>query len=212
MKTKADSFPTVTVIARNLSSEQLHLIAEQMVATGIRSMEVSLVGDHACEDIRSLCSEFEGQLLIGAGTVLSLEDAKRSVDAGASFLLSPVQFGADVIDYAHECDVLAIPSGLTPTEIYKQLSLGADIIKVFPAARMTPAYLKDLRAPLGDFPIMVVGGINAQNIQSYLDAGARYAGLGTGCFRPEDLDALDAGGIRQSLEMLVCYERAQSSL
>ena len=126
MKTKADSFPTVTVIARNLSSEQLHLIAEQMVATGIRSMEVSLVGDHACEDIRSLCNEFEGQLLIGAGTVLSLEDAKRSVDAGASFLLSPVQFGADVIDYAHECGVLAIPSGLTPTEIYKQLSLGAE--------------------------------------------------------------------------------------
>ncbi len=210
MNMKADSFPTVTVIARGLSFTQLRLIAEQMALTGIHSMEVSLVGERACEDICSLRAEFGNRLLIGAGTILSLEDAKRAIAAGASFLLSPVQFTEEIIDFAHKNGVLAIPSGLTPTEIHEQLVRGADIIKVFPAARMTPAYLKDIRAPLGNIPIMAVGGINAQNIKSYLDAGARHVGLGAGCFQSEDLESLNANGIKHSLERLVQYERIDS--
>ena len=80
--------------------------------------------------------------------------------------------------------------------------MGADIVKVFPASRLGPAYLKDLAAPLGPLPLMVVGGINAQNVQDYFDAGASYAGIGSGCFKPEDIASLNGAGIARSLAEL----------
>jgi len=197
-----DAFPKITVILRGSSLDEARLIAQQMRGLKIHSMEVSLVTDGALETISKLHHEFEDEILVGAGTVLTAEQAKRSVDAGASFLLSPICFTQDIFDVARDADVITVPSGLTPTEIHTMLLMGADIVKVFPAARLTPAYLHDLRAPLGDMPLMVVGGVNADNVQEYFSAGAKFAGIGSGCFEEGVLERMDAKGVRTSLVRL----------
>ena len=199
---KIEDLPAITFIARNLSIDQTMLVASQMVETGIRSIEVSLVGADALDCIRILSREYGSELRIGAGTVLSLNDAVAAIDAGASFLLSPVRLPREVMEFARERGVLSIPSGLTPTEIHDLFSAGADIVKVFPAVRMSPAYMRDLMAPLGDLPLMAVGGIDATNVREYLDAGARFAGIGSGCFQKEDLERMDVHAVRCSLDVL----------
>ena len=165
-------------------------------------MEVSLVTDDALDTIRALNDEFGDELHIGAGTVRTVEEARAAIDAGSSFLLSPVGFSQGIIDVAKDAGVVSVPSGFSPTEIATMFDMGADIVKVFPASRLGPAYLKDLAAPLGPLPLMVVGGINAQNVQDYFDAGASYAGIGSGCFNPEDVATLNGEGIARSLAKL----------
>lgn len=195
-------FPKVTVILRRTPLEAARTIAAQMTKSRIRSMEVSLVTDDALDTIRALNDEFGDELHIGAGTVRTVEEARAAIDAGSSFLLSPVGFSQGIIDVAKDAGVVSVPSGFSPTEIATMFDMGADIVKVFPASRLGPAYLKDLAAPLGPLPLMVVGGINAQNVQDYFDAGASYAGIGSGCFNPEDVATLNGEGIARSLAKL----------
>lgn len=195
-------FPKVTVILRRTPLEAARTIAAQMTKSRIRSMEVSLVTDDALDTIRALNDEFGDELHIGAGTVRTVEEARAAIDAGSSFLLSPVGFSQGIIDVAKDAGVVSVPSGFSPTEIATMFDMGADIVKVFPASRLGPAYLKDLTAPLGPLPLMVVGGINAQNVQDYFDAGASYAGIGSGCFNPDDVATLNGEGIARSLAKL----------
>lgn len=195
-------FPKVTVILRRTPLEAARTIAAQMTKSRIRSMEVSLVTDDALDTIRALNDEFGDELHIGAGTVRTVEEARAAIDAGSSFLLSPVGFSQGIIDVAKDAGVVSVPSGFSPTEIATMFDMGADIVKVFPASRLGPAYLKDLAAPLGPLPLMVVGGINAQNVQDYFDAGASYAGIGSGCFNPDDVATLNGEGIARSLAKL----------
>lgn len=196
------AFSKVTVILRRVPLEAARVIALQMTKSRIRSMEVSLVTGDALDIIRTLNDEFGDALSIGAGTVRTAEDARGAIGAGSSFLLSPVGFSQEIIDVAKEAGVISVPSGFSPTEIATMFDMGADIVKVFPASRLGPAYLKDLAAPLGPLPLMVVGGINAQNVQDYFDAGASYAGIGSGCFKPEDIASLNGAGIARSLAEL----------
>lgn len=195
-------FPKVTVILRRTPLEAARTIAAQMTKSRIRSMEVSLVTDDALDTIRALNDEFGDELHIGAGTVRTVEEARAAIDAGSSFLLSPVGFSQGIIDVAKDAGVVSVPSGFSPTEIATMFDMGADIVKVFPASRLGPAYIKDLAAPLGPLPLMVVGGINAQNVQDYFDAGASYAGIGSGCFNPDDVATLNGEGIARSLAKL----------
>lgn len=195
-------FPKVTVILRRTPLEAARTIAAQMTKSRIRSMEVSLVTDDALDTIRALNDEFGDELHIGAGTVRTVEEARAAIDAGSSFLLSPVGFSQGIIDVAKDAGVFSVPSGFSPTEIATMFDMGADIVKVFPASRLGPAYIKDLAAPLGPLPLMVVGGINAQNVQDYFDAGASYAGIGSGCFNPDDVATLNGEGIARSLAKL----------
>lgn len=195
-------FPKVTVILRRTPLEAARTIAAQMTKSRIRSMEVSLVTDDALDTIRALNDEFGDELHIGAGTVRTVEEARAAIDAGSSFLLSPVGFSQGIINVAKDAGVVSVPSGFSPTEIATMFDMGADIVKVFPASRLGPAYLKDLAAPLGPLPLMVVGGINAQNVQDYFDAGASYAGIGSGCFNPDDVATLNGEGIARSLAKL----------
>ena len=196
------AFPKVTVILRRVPLKAARIIAAQMTKSRVRSMEVSLVTDDALDTIRALNDEFGDELSIGAGTVRTVEQAHAAIDAGSSFLLSPVGFSQGIIDVAKDAGVISVPSGFSPTEIATMFDMGADIVKVLPASRLGPAYLKDLAAPLGPLPLMVVGGINAQNVQDYFDAGASYAGIGSGCFNPEDVATHNGEGIARSLAEL----------
>jgi 2-dehydro-3-deoxyphosphogluconate aldolase/(4S)-4-hydroxy-2-oxoglutarate aldolase len=109
--------------------------------------------------------------IVGAGTVLTVKQAKDVVAAGARFLVTP-DVRAEVADVAWELDVPIALGALTPTEVGRAIDVGATVVKLFPAARMGAAYLRDLHGPFPDALLLATGGIDAGNAADYLAAGA----------------------------------------
>jgi predicted metal-dependent phosphotriesterase family hydrolase len=116
-------------------------------------------------------------ITLGAGTVLEPETAHAAIDAGASYLVSPT-VGLDVIERARRRGVAALPGAFTPTEILRAWRAGADAVKLFPASVGGPAYLRAVKAPLAEVPLVPTGGVGLEEIGRYLYAGALAVGLG----------------------------------
>jgi 2-dehydro-3-deoxyphosphogluconate aldolase/(4S)-4-hydroxy-2-oxoglutarate aldolase len=115
-------------------------------------------------------------MLIGAGTVLNATMANEAIDAGACFIISPI-VDEETIKATKKRGAVSIPGAYTPTEIYKAFSMGGEIIKVFPASSSVN-YIKEVRAPLPQIPLMPTGGITMHNIQEFKKAGAVAFGIG----------------------------------
>src|SRR5690606_25746634 len=116
------------------------------------------------------------RMVIGAGTVLDADMAKAAVDAGATFVLSPI-VSKEVIQAATKLGVVNIPGAYTPTEVYQAYQEGGDLIKVFPAS--SSSYIKDLLGPLPHRPLLPTGGITSDNIREFKQAGAVGFGIGS---------------------------------
>jgi 2-dehydro-3-deoxyphosphogluconate aldolase/(4S)-4-hydroxy-2-oxoglutarate aldolase len=127
--------------------------------------------------INRLSKEFKDKMLIGAGTVLNAEMANEAIDAGARFIISPIVDEGTILTTRKRGSV-SIPGAYTPTEIYKAYAMGGEIIKVFPASS-NANYIKEIRAPLSQIPLMPTGGITLQNIQEFKKAGAVAFGIGS---------------------------------
>jgi 2-dehydro-3-deoxyphosphogluconate aldolase/(4S)-4-hydroxy-2-oxoglutarate aldolase len=194
--------PKVTVILRGYETKQVMSVVEQLVGTKVNSIEVASNSPHAMESIAAARREFGTEVHVGAGTVKNAEIARRAIDAGAEFMLSPIMFTPEIFGLAREAGVITVPAAFSPTEIQKMIDMGADIVKVFPAGQLGPDYLKAVQAPLGKLPLMVVGGVNVANVQSYFDKGATYAGIGSGIFDPADIEACDAPKLAASIKKL----------
>ena len=167
-------------------------IGTAVIEGGVDVVEVPLGVPGALDAISSL-SALPGAL-VGAGTVLSAADARAALAAGARFLLSPV-LRSEVIDVAHVAGAAAIPGAFTPTEVDACMRAGADLVKLFPADRLTPADLRVLLTALPDAPLMPTGRITAANAAEWLAAGAVAVGVGGALTReperaPELLAAL----------------------
>jgi 2-dehydro-3-deoxyphosphogluconate aldolase/(4S)-4-hydroxy-2-oxoglutarate aldolase len=156
--------------------------AEAAVSGGFRAIEITYSFRNATDAIAKL-TETKGDLLIGAGTILNREQVHEAVGAGARFLVSPCVL-PEVIDAAHERQVAIIPGAFTPTEIYTAYSLGADIVKIFPAVKFGPEYLKAVRGPLPQIPIMPTSGVDASNVGEWFRAGAVAVGAVASVFDP----------------------------
>ncbi|HEU4701928.1 MAG TPA: 2-dehydro-3-deoxyphosphogluconate aldolase [Conexibacter sp.] len=150
-------------------------VGTAVIERGVDVMEVPLNVPGALAAISSL-SALPGAL-VGAGTVMSAADAERALGAGARFLLSPV-LRPEVVDAAHAAGAAAIPGAFTPTEIDACARMGADLVKLFPADRLTPADLRALLAALPDAKLLPTGGITAANAAEWLAAGAVAVGVG----------------------------------
>lgn len=194
--------PKVTVILRGYETKQVLTVVEQLVGTKVNSIEVASNSPHAMESIAAARKEFGAEVHVGAGTVKNAELARQAIAAGAEFMLSPIMFTQEIFDLAKEAGVITVPAAFSPTEIQKMIDMGADIVKVFPAGQLGPDYLKAVQAPLGKLPLMVVGGVNVANVQSYFDKGATYAGIGSGIFDPADIEACDAPKLAASIKKL----------
>jgi len=165
---------TVAVI-RTDSIERALGAANAVIAGGFRAIEITYSFNGATEAIAKLSDANENDLLIGAGTILNRGQVREAVGAGARFLVSPCVL-PEVIDAARELQVAIIPGAFTPTEIYTAYSLGADIVKIFPAVHYGPEYLRALRGPLPQIPIMPTSGVDATNVAEWFRAGAVAVG------------------------------------
>jgi len=166
----------IVAILRGFPAGDVMNIATALYNGGIRLIEVTLNSDNALNLIRNISIEFENRMLVGAGTVLTVKDARSAIDAGAKFLISPT-LDIGLIKTAKDNAIVSIPGAYTPTEIFTAYKNGADIIKIFPA--QTPGYLKQVLAPLNQVLLMPTGGIDVNNIEAYKKAGACSFGIGS---------------------------------
>ncbi|MDQ3813223.1 MAG: bifunctional 4-hydroxy-2-oxoglutarate aldolase/2-dehydro-3-deoxy-phosphogluconate aldolase [Armatimonadota bacterium] len=172
----------VVAVVRADSMDEAAGAARALLRGGVRGIEITFTVPGAAQTIARLAEEaaagnLEGDLLLGAGTVVSVEQTEDALAAGAQFLVSPCVV-PEVIRLAKSRGVVMLPGALTPTEIWTAHSMGGDIIKVFPASRFGPAYFKDIKGPFPDIPLLPTGGVDANNAGEWIKAGAVALGVG----------------------------------
>lgn len=195
-----EHFPQITVILRGYTYTQIRTVVKNLVGTRLRAVEITMNTPGAVEAIRKISEEFGDQIMVGAGTVLTYQEAQEAIEAGAAFLLSPTMLDKSILDLCREKEVISVPGAFSPSEIRQSFADGADMVKVFPAGRLGSKYISDIQAPLGAMPLMVVGGINTDNVEEYFAAGAGYAGIASGIFNKEDILNGNEAGIRASIQ------------
>ena len=162
---------------RMFSAEDARFAADAVAAAGIPIVEVTMTVPGALEVITDLVKR-NPQVIVGAGTVFDLETATRCLDAGANFLTS-TGLDVSVVDFAVKAGVVVLPGALTPTEVMAACKAGADFVKIFPCAQVGgPAYIKALKAPFRHVPLIAAGGVNQQNAEEFIRAGAMALGIG----------------------------------
>jgi len=166
----------VIAVVRARHTDGLIEAARCLDSSGIACIEIAMTTPEAPSLIRRLCREIP-HAVIGAGTVLTAHDAEVCVEAGAQFIVSPI-FDPFVVDVCSKEDIVVIAGALTPSEIVAAWRGGANMVKVFPAARLGPDYISDLRGPLPEIPLVPTGGITAGNARDYLRAGANLVCVG----------------------------------
>lgn len=193
---KIGEYHKVTVILRGKKYETVQRICQAVSqAKYVKNLEITLNTPEALSIINKIKHEFGDRLNIGAGTVLTLEQAKEAVAHGAEFLLSPTVMGAEIIEFAKSKEVLTVSGAYTPTEVLLSAKRGCDIVKIFPVTSVAPTFFKDIKAPLGEIPLMAVGGVNQENGKRLLESGVDYLGAG-GIFSKAALES-------NSVELLV---------
>jgi 2-dehydro-3-deoxyphosphogluconate aldolase/(4S)-4-hydroxy-2-oxoglutarate aldolase len=177
------------VAVRTEKSEDACQAAKACVEGGIRFIEITFSVPGADEVIRELCKD--SRVAVGAGTVLSLDDARRAVDAGASYLVSP-SLDEEIVRFAKKEGLVSIPGACTPTEIFRAHKAGADIIKLFPFVEIGGlGFLKAVRGPLPFVRYMLCGGATLDNVHQYLAANAAGILIGAAIIRRELVSARD---------------------
>lgn len=178
------------VIVRGVERERLILLAEAMYAGGVRLMEITydasekVSDEEIAENIAMLTSHFGDRMIIGAGTVLTEYQVDLTMKAGGRFIISP-NTDRDVIWRTRVMEMVSIPGALTPTEVQTAHTWGADFVKLFPIGSMGTDYLKAISAPLSHVRFLAVGGIDQTNVKTYLKAGAKGFGIGSGIVKKE---------------------------
>lgn len=151
---------------------------------GIKAVEITMDSESAIEMIQEVKQQNDGALVVGAGTVLTVEDCEKAIDAGAEFIVSP-SLNMDVVNKCLEMNIPVIPGVFTPTEMQNAYSAGAKIIKLFPASSLGTKFIKDVKGPLSHIHIMTTGGITLDTARSYIDAGAQIVGAGSDLIKKE---------------------------
>jgi 2-dehydro-3-deoxyphosphogluconate aldolase/(4S)-4-hydroxy-2-oxoglutarate aldolase len=165
-------------ILRGFDPDRIVPLAEALYEGGIRLIEVTMNTPDAERQLRALAERSEGRWHVGAGTVLDAESARRALACGAAYFVTP-NVDEEVLAFAAEAGVDILPGALTPTEIARAHKLGARAVKLFPASRLGPGYIRDLQGPLPHIPLVAVGGVELENAPAYLEAGAVGLGLGS---------------------------------
>jgi 2-dehydro-3-deoxyphosphogluconate aldolase/(4S)-4-hydroxy-2-oxoglutarate aldolase len=183
----------VIAIVRSASSDEALAAAQSLLQAGLLAVEVSLVTPEALAVISHLVQTAPPGAYIGAGTVLSAEQVLAAQQMGAQFIVAPT-VDPDVIDSAVSEGLLVVPGASTPTEATKARSLGADLVKLFPASAWTPAIMGDVLAALPHIDFVPTGGVTLADAPSWIAAGAVAVGLGSALTRG-DAEAVRARAV-----------------
>lgn len=181
---------------RVCSAADAHFAADSVVGGGIPIVEITMTVPEAVELISHLVHKHQN-LIVGAGTVLDTETARRCIDAGASFLTAP-GFDQAIVEFAVKEDIAVLPGALTPTEVVTAWKAGSDFVKVFPCAQVGgEKYIKALTTALPQIPMIAAGGVNQQNAAGFILAGAAALGVGTELIPPGAIERREVDRIQE---------------
>lgn len=174
---------------------------------GLQAIEVTI----NTKDAEQMVSRYRGAIphgsFLGIGTIRNIEEARRAADAGAMFFVTP-NMDVDVIEFAGKHDIPVVAGALTPTEVYAARSAGADMIKVFPCSALGgPGYIRELRGPFDQIPLVAVGGVSLETLKDYFSAGAAAVGVSTALFGRQALARKDAVELAKNVRRFIQHCR-----
>lgn len=170
-------------IVRGIEKKSLLPLADALFAGGIRMMEITFDQRNPArfqdtvDAIASICEKYQPKMLVGAGTVVSVEQVEMAAQAGAKYILSP-DVNTDVIRRTRELGLVSLPGAQSPSEVMTAHAAGADYVKLFPAGALGIDYVKAIRGPISHIKMLAVGGIHEKNLAEFLKAGMSGAGIG----------------------------------
>lgn len=194
-------------VVRASSAKQAMLAAEAVCAGGIPIVEITMTVPGAIEVIAHLAKSMGSEVLIGAGTVLDADTAERCIDAGAEFIVSP-GFDLETVKFANRAKKLMMAGALTPTEVIAAWKAGSDFVKIFPCGTVGGAkYIKALKAPLPQVPMIPTGGVNLNTAADFILAGAAALGIGGELVSASALESGNTSPIVEAAQSFVAIVR-----
>lgn len=179
-------------------------VAEALYQGGVRVLEITMTVPDALSLIKKAVDTAPEDMLIGVGSVLDVDTAKATIDAGAGFVVSPIM-KTDLIEYVHDLDIAVMPGAFTPTEIQTAWEAGADVVKVFPANIVGMKFFKAVRAPMPHLKLMPTGGVSLTNGGDWIQAGACAVGVGSALIDKEAIARRDFDHLRKNAEILTSH-------
>lgn len=189
LSTAMSVIPVVAIVRLRAADTALP-VAAAVRAGGIRAIEITLTTDGALSAVGAMRNVGLEGLCVGVGSVRTVDDARRAIDAGAEYLVTPI-LNVDVVTESRRAGVPIVCGGFTPTELEVASRAGADYVKLFPASAVGPRYVREILAPMPDLRIVPTGGVNAENIGDYREAGAVGAGIGSALVDSDTVAAED---------------------
>ena len=168
----------IVAVVRAARFEDVAPVCDALLIGGVVAIEITMTVPNALRALRETCERVGKQALIGAGTILHNEQCRAALHAGAQFIVSPVA-KIELIEVAHGAEKPVMIGAYTPTEAQLAHEAGADFIKIFPADKLGPAYVKNIRAPLPHLRIVPTGGVDLQTAPEFLRAGCVALGVGS---------------------------------
>lgn len=183
-------------IVRGVKRSAMEHILPMYQEEGFTTLEVTMNTAGAEDMIREAAEIYEGRLNIGAGSVRSVEELQKALDAGAQFIVTPI-VDQEVCETCNEVGMPFFPGAYTPTEVYQAWKYGATAVKVFPTVTGGLKHVKAIQAPLEMVPLLPTGGVGADNLAEYFDAGVYGVGLGSSLFPGKVIEEKDWDGLRK---------------
>lgn len=169
----------IVAVVRAASMEQAQKIADACIAGGVAAIELTFTVPHADELIRAMCETYaNGEIIIGAGTVMDAATARIAILAGAQYIVSPC-FDPETVRTCSRYGIASMPGIFTPTEAVAAMECGADVLKVFPGDVAGPAFIKSILGPIPNAVMMPSGGVDVDNVADWIKAGAIAVGAGS---------------------------------
>lgn len=186
----------LVAVVRSPDSQQLVEVVRALADGGVTVAEITMTVPNALDVLRQVRQQLGDRVLLGAGTVLDPETARAVLLAGAEFIVAPT-INVEVIRLCQRYDKLVMPGAFTPTEILTAWEAGADIVKVFPADVVGPAFFKALKGPLPQIRLMPTGGVDLTTAAAFLKAGACCLGVGGQLVEPKAVAERNFDRIRE---------------
>jgi len=200
----------VVGVIRTKSSKKLLKVAKAIKEGGVNCIEVAMTTPNALSVIEEVSKQLD-DVLIGAGTVLDPETARSAILAGAEYLVSPTT-DLEMIKLCNRYDKVVAPGAFTPTEIMEAWEAGADIVKVFPASRLGPKFISDVKSPLPQVSLMPTGGVSKDNASEFIEAGADVLCVGSALLDREAMADEDYNVLTENAkELIEAVERGRKS-
>jgi 2-dehydro-3-deoxyphosphogluconate aldolase/(4S)-4-hydroxy-2-oxoglutarate aldolase len=172
-------------------------------SAGLQAIEITMNTENAAGIIADNLSRVPAGKFLGMGTIRNLDEAKKAIDAGAMFLVTP-NLDTKVIEYSKKHITPIVAGALTPSEVYSAWSAGADMIKIFPCASLGgPKYIRELLCPFDTVPLVAVGGVTLDNLNDYFAAGAKAVGVSTSLFGKQALQEKNLTALEKNVALFI---------